>query len=97
METKDELLIYKSALEKLLREIEVEKFLFFSGLRSMAKYKLNRKQRDIFMLHLGNYAISKNVDIDHEYIWKQKDTTPRKQWLESELEKVNLKLKEYEN
>ena len=63
----------------------------------MAKYKLNREQRDIFMLHLENYAISKNVDIERKYIWKDGDITPCKQWLESELEKVNLKLKEYEN
>ena len=97
METKEELLIYRSALETLLREIEVAGFMFFRGLCSMAKYKLNRKQRDIFMLHLENYAISKNVDIDHEYIWKQRDIAPRKQWLKSELEKVNQKLKEYEN
>lgn len=96
METKDELLIYKSALETLLRNIRVITPLYVLGLCHLATKVLNAEQCDIFDKYIDNYAKSIGEYADH-FLWTIGEQEPRKQWLESELEKVNLKLKEYEN
>ena len=96
METKDKLLIYKSALETLLKNIGVISPIYVLGLCHLATKVLNTEQCDIFDKYIDSYAMSIGTDADH-FLWPIGEQKPRKQWLESELEKVNLKLKEYES
>ena len=96
METKEELLTLKSALETLLRNIGVISPIYVLGLCHLATKVLNTEQGAIFDNYIDNYAKSIGTDADH-FLWPIGEQAPRKQYLESELEKVNLKLKEYEN
>ena len=96
MKTKKELLIYKSALEELLENIGLIGTICISGLCHLADEVLNNEKRVIFKKYIDNYAISIGTDTDR-FLWASGKQEPRKRWLESELEKVNLKLKEYEN
>ena len=96
METKKELLIYKSALETLLRNIGVISPIYILGLCHLATKVLNTEQGAIFDNYIDNYAKSIGKCAD-DFLWPIGEQKPRKQWLESELEKVNQKLKEYEN
>ena len=45
---------------------------------------------------LQNYGETKGF-CDDEYFWPEEEWQPRAEWLEQELEKVNQKIKEYEN
>ena len=96
METKQELLLYKSALNKLLSKIELLGVgMPFSGLCSLGGYCLLNVEYSIFKQKLDEYAESIGKD-KCLYIWEIRNRTPREEWLKQELKKVNQKLKSYE-
>ena len=96
METKEELLIYKSALEKLLQNIHRIDQEDVWGLCYIAIKVLRKKQLSLFKKEINKYGKSIGKRIN-DYLWFAGQREPRKQWLEQELEKVNQKIKEYEN
>ena len=98
METKEELLLYKSALEKLIDKIDYigisyEKYL---GLCSLSSCFLNSEEKKVFTKGIEKYAqlIGRG---SREYYWNIGDKLPRKQWLEYELSIVNQELKQYDS
>lgn len=96
METKQELLLYKSALNKLLLKIELLGVgMPFSGLCPLGGYCLLNVEYAIFKQRLDEYAESIGRD-KCLYIWEIRNRTPREEWLKQELKKVNQKLKSYE-
>ena len=92
METKEELLLYKSALKKLLKNIPVIGVTYVLGLCHLATKVLNIEEYEIFDKNIDNYAMSIGEDTGH-FLWTIGEQKTREEWLKQELEKVNQKLK----
>lgn len=95
METKVELLLYKSAIEKLLSNIGlIGVGMPFSGLCPLGGYCLLSVEYSIFKQKLNEYAEAIGRD-KCMYIWKIRDRAPREEWLKQELKEVKQKLENY--
>lgn len=97
METKEELLVLKSAIKHLIENIfYIDRRGYINGLCGLASYCLPSREYLIFKNYVREYGES--IGINHYmYIWERGAKEPRIEWLEKELEKVNQKLKEYED
>lgn len=97
IETKEELLIYKSALEKLLDKIHyigTEKGMCW-GLCLLSSRVLTSDEKGIFDKRIERYSEIIGVDTG-TYFWEKGQQEPRKEWLEYELSIVYHNLKQYE-
>ena len=99
---KETLIIRKEAFEIMLKGarrrqdgMDVDG-IDFKGLCSMAISLLDAKAERAFMTVLKRYGKSIGRDADSKYLWPEGEWEPRRQWLEQELEKINIKLEAYD-
>jgi len=86
LKTKEELLILKSAIKELKKNIKYINHEMVGDLYTLSEIVLNIRQEDIFKNHI-------NID---NCLWNKGEIEIVKQWLKQELKIVNKKLRKYE-